>query len=214
MTDDAPTFIHIDQTWELATAHLTRIYLEGLADAARQAAEDAEEDDPDMGPPELPVLDSDDLREYLADLLEVENSVTPMIAALKGGLIAVTVISMLNAQAKLDVALMDFLGGDGLVSPSNLYVNDPNVMQALEGRPLGPNEVMLLPFGDFYEVEQLPNDDRRDAVIGVVEWRGFYLCRPALVSLPDIEDRLIAADQLVAMPKQPNVQYTPAFGRH
>lgn len=211
--DSLPIYLPTDRTLSLAVEHLTRIYLENHAEETRRASEDREEGDVDSAPPKMPTLDHVALREYLSDHLEISAASRPMLKAYKGSLVALKTMSLLSTEAVLDLALLRFLAGRGTVSTTALYVNDPAVMGIVNKRPPGPHEVLLCPFRDFYSERQIEADNRADALVGVIQWQGFYLCRPALVALEDIEDSLVTLPVL-SYTKAPTVEHIHLFGAH
>lgn len=213
MTEDEPAYLYCDQTLALAVDHLTRLYLENIVAEAAQAISDWDNGDYVEYPSRIPTLDPDRLKLHLASMLEIADKPSHL-NTYKAGLIAAKVIALETAQARLDAVMEQFLDACGIISPGMLYVNDPSVMDVVQRRPPAQNEILLVPLGDFYEEEQIDGDDRRDALIGVMQWSGFYLCRPALVSLPSIEDKLSRADQEDFVPKRPNVMYAASYGAH
>lgn len=207
-TDDAPAFQPLDRTYDQLVEHSMRIFLNSYAE---QAAESLEEDGIHGT---LGVISTDRLGDYLRDACELSETALPEEENLVTALIMAQSISLLCATTTLDLAMESFMKGDGVLSAGSLFINDPVVIQALNGYEMPDGEVILVPSADFYTTDQMPGDDRRDLLMGAIRWKGHYLCRPALVSLPDIEDALTSADNYGVVAKTANVSYLPRYGTH
>lgn len=207
-TDDAPAFIPLDNGLERAVEGATRALLDALADESREAGLD--------GAPRAALLSltSDVLAGYIKGVVPVGEDEDPMKRAVLSSLVARKTLSLLLAQAGLDIALEGFLKGKGVLDASAFYVNDPAVMAVVEAHDLPDGEAMLVPVADFYPPDMFEGDDRRDMLAGVVRWNGVYLCRPALVDFAEIEDLMTAADAYAVLAKTANVAYQPRFGAH
>jgi hypothetical protein len=205
---ETPAFVSVDKTLEKAVAEATRLYLEAFAETSVEVGNE------EGMHGALPFLNSEGLGCYLSESLALREDAHPWQKAYLNCLIGRASLALIQAQLEIDGAIEDALKGKALISASSMYVNDPAVFASLELYTPPPLEVMLVPISSYYKVPPIAGDHRRDLIVGALRWNNIYLCRPALVSLVDIQEELADADKFGPIFVGANVTYQPRYGTH
>lgn len=198
----------ITQIVEAATRALISETLESMAVILAAAEEEGAE--VELGK-SLPPFTPDILRDWLSDgVTRPEDGTTYLEEAHIECVIGQKVASLYAAQLSIDLAMQDFFKRCAVhVAKNALFIDVPQVVEALGHDGVWDGCVALVPIENFYETS--PTDDGRvDVVMGVVRWEGLYLCRPALASLEALGDKLATATPI----KVPTVSYEPSAGIH
>jgi hypothetical protein len=207
-----PVFVPLDKAVENAVDEMTAVYLSGLIRLSEEAAESNPEDEGASTVDELPSLETDELRSWLIEACAPKDNVAPSFSAYVASVVNSKLMALHSAQLELTVHMQTFLGGTDLrIAEHILLVNAPHVMDVLAENPMHPEGVMLIPIPEAVVDEEADPMKPLDVLMAVVRWEGVYLCRPAIVDLQEVEERLLEASKshidAVATKRVPNVYY-------
>lgn len=164
----------------------------------------------------LPVLRTGMLEAWLEDTVVVSPDTSRATRTDLEVQSQIMVLSLAEKVLQIDLTLERYLSKtSATLSTSALHVNIPDIMEELGENTPEEGFVALIAVPNFYD-EAPQNDGRTDVLMGVALWQGFYLCRPALVSLEDFEpdEGESALSQILPVLPTPTISYYQSCGYH